>query len=77
MPRVDEGAFLALAADALHTTPGALELARPRGEQPEWDSLGHVMLVLAVEEQYGVRFEVAQMEKFGSLGEILGAIEAQ
>jgi acyl carrier protein len=40
----------------------------------DWDSLQHVTLMYAVEEEFGVELvgdEVAQLENFGALAELL------
>ena len=53
----------ALAAD---TTSDAVE---------EWDSLGHIRLVLAVEAKFGVRFqpsEVVGLKNLGELADLVG-----
>lgn len=48
----------ALAAD---TTSDAVE---------EWDSLGHIRLVLAVEAKFGVRFQPSEVVGLKNLGEL-------
>ena len=48
----------ALAAD---TTSDAVE---------EWDSLGHIRLVLAVESKFGVRFQPSEVVGLKNLGEL-------
>ena len=47
-----------LAAD---TTSDAVE---------EWDSLGHIRLVLAVESKFGVRFQPSEVVGLKNLGEL-------
>jgi acyl carrier protein len=44
------------------------------GSIPQWDSLGHVALIHAVEEAYSIHFtvdEIAQIESLGTLKEVL------
>jgi acyl carrier protein len=41
---------------------------------PEWDSLSHVSLVLAVERDFGVRFGVGEVEATKSVGEFADLI---
>jgi acyl carrier protein len=41
----------------------------------EWDSLTHVSLVLAVEEAFGIRFRVGEVEATKNVGELTELIE--
>ena len=36
---------------------------------PEWDSLTHVELVVAVEKHFGIRFNFVELQKFKNVGE--------
>jgi acyl carrier protein len=41
-----------------------------RGDAPSWDSLGHLRLITALEEAFGLRFtmkEVGELDRFGKL----------
>jgi len=42
---------------------------------PQWDSLGHISLIIALEEAFNVSFEPDEMEKmynnFGAIKEVL------
>ena len=40
----------------------------------EWDSLSHVSLVLAIEEAFGVRFRVGEVEATKNVGELADLI---
>jgi len=39
-----------------------------------WDSVGHIRLVLAAEEAFGVRFEPKEVVGLNDLGELVAAI---
>jgi len=41
---------------------------------PEWDSLTHVSLVLAIEQQFGIRFRVGEVELTRNVGELVDLI---
>ncbi len=41
-----------------------------RGDIPEWDSFAYVNFIVAVEMQFGIRFSVAEVESFVTVGEI-------
>jgi acyl carrier protein len=36
----------------------------------EWDSLSHISLVLAIEEKFGIRFKVGEVESAKNVGEL-------
>lgn len=38
-------------------------------EVPEWDSLTHVELVVAVEKHFEIRFNFVELQKFKNVGE--------
>jgi acyl carrier protein len=40
----------------------------------EWDSLTHVSLILAVEQAFGIRFRVGEVESTKNLGDLAGLI---
>ena len=42
---------------------------------PQWDSLNHVQLVLAVERRFGVRFKHAQIAAFSNVGDMVAALK--
>jgi acyl carrier protein len=37
---------------------------------PEWDSLGHVNLMFAIEERFGMQFVGSQLADFANVGEL-------
>jgi acyl carrier protein len=45
------------------------------GDVERWDSVGHVMLVAAVEQEFSLQFEVDEILEFTSFRAILSAIE--
>ena len=42
---------------------------------PEWDSLGHLNLILALEEAFNVSFSVDEMPELVSIGAIVRKVE--
>ncbi len=42
---------------------------------PEWDSLLHISLVLAVEKAFGIRFQVGEVESTRNVGEFADLIQ--
>jgi acyl carrier protein len=41
----------------------------------EWDSVLHVSLVLAIEEEFGIRFRVGEVESAKNVGDLVRLIE--
>jgi len=41
----------------------------------EWDSVNHITLVVAIEEEFGVKFKTAELEKMKNVGQMVEAIE--
>ncbi|GMU55446.1 MAG: acyl carrier protein [Candidatus Xenobia bacterium] len=44
-------------------------------EVPGWDSLAHINLVAAVEEEFRIRFAMAELQKLQNVGEMVALIE--
>jgi acyl carrier protein len=42
-----------------------------------WDSLGQMRIVVAIEEQLGVRFATAEIAELTSIDKLLGALAAR
>jgi acyl carrier protein len=56
-----------------YSGPITRDLTAP--QVPQWDSLGHVQLMVSVEQAFGVRFGTAEIRKFANLGELIDAID--
>lgn len=57
-------------AGVLEVEPGAIDADFGRDDAPLWDSLNHLRLITALEEAFGIRFEmreVARLERFQSI----------
>jgi acyl carrier protein len=66
LQEVFDGVFL----DPVQVTP-----ALTAKDVPEWDSLLHVSLVLAIESAFKVRFRVGEVEGTRNIGELAALIE--
>jgi acyl carrier protein len=44
------------------------------GEVERWDSVGHVMLVTAIEQEFSIQFEVDEIMEFTNFEAILSAV---
>jgi acyl carrier protein len=44
---------------------------------PEWDSLSHIELVVAVEKHFKIRFNFGELQKFKNVGEMCDSIASK
>ena len=44
---------------------------------PEWDSFNHIHLVVAVEAQFKIKFQTAELESIQSVGHFVELIQAK
>lgn len=51
-----------------------LHLATTRPEVPRWDSFAYVSFIVATEVEYGIKFPIADVEAFKTVGDIVTAI---
>ena len=61
---------LELAARQFGVDAGSLDEASSASQFPSWNSLNHVMLIAAVEKEFGIKFDLLQMVDMKNLGEI-------
>ncbi len=54
----------------------ALQMATRRPDVPGWDSFNYVNFIVAVEVQFGVKFHVAEVESFETVGAIVKRVQA-
>jgi acyl carrier protein len=63
--------FTRILRDLLGDESIALDMDTTRSEVPNWDSFGYVTFIAAAEMQLGVRFRVAAVESFVTVGDIV------
>lgn len=64
-------------ADVLGLPIAQITLTSSRTNTPEWDSLKHVEVIMAIESEFDVRFSVEEIEMFRSCGDILRSLSAR
>jgi acyl carrier protein len=74
MNQTDVIAKLQTLFDDLFLEPVSLTPALTAKDVPEWDSLMHISLVLAVEKAFAVRFRVGEVETTRNVGEFADLI---
>ena len=60
--------------DDLLLDPTELKPETTAKDVPEWDSLMHISILVAVEKEFGVRFRVGEVEKTKNVGEFADLI---
>jgi acyl carrier protein len=63
-----------IASDVLQVAPGSLSAESSPQTVESWDSVQHLNLVLALEEQFAVQFEPDEMDEMKSIGAIAGIL---
>lgn len=63
----------ALLAEVLNDGPIAAGPATRREEVPGWDSFAQINLTIAAEAAFGIRYRIADLERFETLGDIAAA----
>lgn len=58
--------------EALVLTPGLTA-----AEVPEWDSFNHINLIVAVESQFKIKFQTAELESMQSVGSLVELIRGK
>jgi len=57
-------------ASALEVEPGAIDEATDHQTLEAWDSLGHIKIIMSVEEAFGVRFDMDEIPELVSVDRI-------
>lgn len=60
----------AIVADTLGLDPREVTPETSRDSEPGWDSLGHLRLVTAVEEAFGVKLTMAEIQDIRTAGQL-------
>jgi acyl carrier protein len=66
----------ALLADAIQVSPELVTADLAFGDLPQWDSLGHMEVMLRLEEQFGVVIDADTIAQLISVPEICKYLEA-
>jgi len=67
----------AIVADVLAIDPGLLTEESSPEDFDVWDSVQHLSLVLALEEQFGLQFEPEDIDRMRSIGGIVRIVEGR
>ena len=61
--------------DLLEDPAIVLTPSTTRPEVPRWDSFAYVTFIVAVESEFGIKFPLADVESFQTVGDIVNAIK--
>jgi acyl carrier protein len=64
--------FSRILGDLLLDNSIVLSMSTRREDVPSWDSFNYINFIVAVENELGVKFKVADIEAFENVGEIVG-----
>lgn len=64
-------------ADVLGLAGDEISLSSSRLNTPEWDSLKHIEIIMAIESEFDVRFSVEEIEAFRTCGDIVKTMQAK
>jgi len=60
-----------LVADTLDCAVTDVSAESELGELPEWDSMGHLNIMMALEDQYGITLNEKSVEKYRKMENII------
>lgn len=66
--------LISLIADVLKVDPASVDLETGPRNHPRWDSLNHVLLMVAIEETYKLQLSPDEVVSLLSVGEIARAL---
>ena len=69
--------FTRILRDLLMDDRVVLTMDTRRPDVPNWDSFAYVNFIVAAEAELGIRFNVAEVESFETVGEIVAAAMAR
>jgi acyl carrier protein len=69
--------FTRILRDLLMDDSIVLKMETRRPDVPNWDSFAYINFIVAAETELGIRFNVAEVESFETVGEIVAAAVAR
>ncbi|HVF56892.1 MAG TPA: acyl carrier protein [Pyrinomonadaceae bacterium] len=67
----------AIVADVLEVSEARIDAASSAETIEAWDSLQHLNLILAIEQEFDAQFEPEEMERMSSVGRIVELLDAR
>ncbi len=66
--------LIKVAAEVFSVSPSEISINTKAGALEQWDSFGHLMLFMALEEKLGVKFKTEEIVRLSSIGEIAESV---
>lgn len=66
----------AIIADALGLDPRAVVPSLRRGVEEAWDSFGHLRLITAIEQAFGIQFTMHEIESSATVADLANLLHA-
>jgi acyl carrier protein len=63
-----------LVAEILNVPPAQVNAGTTQAELPAWNSLGHLNIMLSLEQEFGVSLDPEQVESMTSIAAIVGVL---
>lgn len=70
-----EQAIKRLVLDTLKIEEAAYSEELAAGDLPQWDSLAHVNLIMAVEREFRIAFDVGDAVEIETVGDLIDAVK--
>lgn len=70
-----EKKILNLIAKTLEVDVEEVELDTAVGDLPEWDSLHHLMIIKAIEEEYNIKFEQEDLAELEDVSDLIALVK--
>lgn len=64
-----------LMGDILGVDPNSIDVSTAKDGTASWDSLNHINLIIALEQEFQVSFDVTEIESMLSFPDILESLE--
>lgn len=64
-----------LIAKTLEVDVEEVELDTAVGDLPEWDSLHHLMIIKAIEEEYNIKFEQEDLAELEDVSDLIALVK--
>jgi len=68
--------FTRILRDLLGNDSIVLRMSTTRGDVPNWDSFNYINFIVAIEVELGIKFRIADVEAFGTVGDIVAGAQA-
>jgi acyl carrier protein len=70
-----EKKIIKIIAESLEVSEGQITEDTAIGDIPEWNSLGHIVIISSIEKEFSINFDPEIIMDLEDVGDIVGAIE--